>query len=154
MICACSSRIVRPKAIISSRIAPAATRYARTPAVAPVWGGMGFDAGMLFPASGRVGRDRPDLGGHVVVGKAAVLHAEDLVGAYLGEDEPQLVEVAGHGLRLADRAHVRVVNAEAVVDVRTGDMELHGAADGDLVVAELPVPLVADRFDHLRLGAR
>ena len=54
---------------------------------------------------------------------AAELEAPDPVDAGLGQSQVELVVVAGHRLHRADQVTVRVVEAEAVVDVDGDDVE-------------------------------
>ena len=59
-----------------------------------------------------------------MVAGSAVLQAEHLVVAALGEPDPEPVDVARHGLGLCQKLALGPIHAEAVVDVEAGDAEL------------------------------
>ena len=70
---------------------------------------------------------------HRRVVQPAVLETADPVDARLGQGEVELVVVAGHRLHRSDQVAVRVVEAEAVVDVDRGDVEAHARPGRHLV---------------------
>ena len=59
---------------------------------------------------------------HRRVVQPAILEATDPVDARHGQGEVELVVVAGHRLHRPDQMTVRVVQAEAVVDIDRGDV--------------------------------
>src|SRR5438094_6678018 len=78
----------------------------------------------------------------------AELETTDLVDAGLRQVEVELVVVSGHRLHGPDQMAVRIVEAEAVVDIDGGDVKADVAAGRHPVRRKRPEELTAGYLHH------
>src|SRR5450759_5780334 len=83
-----------------------------------------------------------------------VLQAEYPVLTWFRESVDEAVGEARHRLGLRNQPVIRVVNAEAVVDIVRRNPKLHRDSGGELVRGKFPVPLLTDHVYDSRACAR